>query len=65
MPQTKRRNGRKSGNGSTPDLMGALKPKRSPGRPPKPAPTALQIADSFETEAKKLQGVADILRGKA
>lgn len=32
---------------------------------PKPAPTADQIADSIEAEAKKLQGIADILRGKA
>lgn len=48
---------------ATPDLLGSL--KRGPGRPSKPAPTASQIADSCEAEAKKLQGLADILRGKA
>lgn len=63
--QTKTRNGSTNGRSrTTPDLLGALKPKRGPGRPPKPAPTALEIADSFEAEAKRLQGVADILRGK-
>lgn len=29
-----------------------------------PAPTALEIADSLEAHARKLQWLADILRGK-
>lgn len=46
----------------TPDLMTTL--KRGPGRPRKtPSKTAEQIAVSFETEAKKLQAIADALRG--
>lgn len=50
---------------ATPDLMNALG-KRGPGRPrTQPTRTASQIADSLEEEAKRLQGVADILRGKA
>lgn len=66
MAQTKSRNGgRKNTNRKpTPDLIGALGKKRGPGRPPKPAPTADQIADSIEAEVKKLQGLADILRGR-
>lgn len=48
---------------TTPDLMGTMA-KRGPGRPKKPAPTASQIADALETEAKRLKGVADTLRGK-
>lgn len=69
MSQTKSRNGgRKNTNRKpTPDLIGALGKKRGPGRPPKhtPALTADQIAESIEAEARKLQGLADILRGKA
>lgn len=65
--QTRTRgNGNKNGR-STPDMIGAL--KRGPGRPRKivavPTRTAEQIAESLEAEAKRLQGVADILRGKA
>ena len=52
---------RKKVQKTTPDLLGSL--KRGPGRPPRPAMNALQIADCFEAEAKKLQAVADILRG--
>lgn len=63
--QTKTRNGRKNGSRKTPELQDILGTKRGPGRPAKPAPTASQIADSCEAEAKKLQGLADILRGKA
>lgn len=66
MAQTSTKNGRKNGNSkSTPDLLGTLGTKRRPGRPKKPAPTATQIADSLEAQAKGLQGAADILRGKA
>lgn len=50
---------------STPDLISTFG-KRGPGRPRmQPTRTASQIADSLEEEAKRLQGVADILRGKA
>lgn len=56
----------KNGSKAAPDLLGTL--KRGPGRPKKivamPTRTAEQIADDFEAEAKRLQGVADILRGK-
>lgn len=68
MAQTKSRNGgrKKTDSRSTPDLMAALGKKRGPGRPPKhrPTRTAEQIADALEAEVRKLQGVADILRGK-
>jgi hypothetical protein len=58
---TSTRNGRKNGKTKpAPDLLGALAKK--PGRPKKTR-TADQIADSIEKEAKRLQGVADILRG--
>lgn len=60
--QTKTRNNSRR---TTPELRDILGTKRGPGRPPKPAPTAVQIADEFEAEAKRLQGLADILRGKA
>lgn len=62
--QTRTRdNGRKNGR-STPDLIETL--KRGPGCPRKtPNRTALQIADDFEAQAKKLQNAADIFRGKA
>ena len=62
-------NGRKRRNGSkpTPDLMGTLA-KRGPGRPPKPAPTALEIADAIEKHtdeyAKNMRAVVAILRGE-
>lgn len=62
---TQTKNGRKNSRSkTTPDLMGTLGGKRGPGRPKK-VPTASQIADSIEAEAKRLKGVADILRGKA
>lgn len=65
MQQSKSRNGGRENRGKTPDLIGALG-KRGPGRPKnQPTPTAEQIADSIEAEVKKLQGLADILRGKA
>lgn len=61
MAQTKTKNGNSK---PTPDLLGTLG-KRGPGRPKKqPTRNASQIADSLETEAKRLQGAADILRGK-
>ena len=63
MPQTKAKNGAKGRRKPTPDLMRSL-PTRGSARSKKPAPTANEIADSIETEAKRLQGVADILRGK-
>lgn len=66
MPQTQTKNGRKNGRKSTPDLLGTLKPKRGPGRPKtKPTLTAAQIADSLEAEAKRLQDLANILKGEA
>lgn len=55
---TQTRNGNRK---PTPDLLDSLA-KRGRGRPKK-TKTADQIADSLETEAKRLQGVADILRG--
>lgn len=60
--QTKTKNGNKK---TTPNLLDTMG-KRGPGRPKKIVPTrsAEQIADSLEAEAKKLQGYADILRGK-
>lgn len=59
---TQTKNGRKNGNrGPTPDVLGALVKK--PGRPKKTR-TAEQIADSIEAEVKRLQGVANILRGE-
>lgn len=66
MPQTKNRNGGRKNRSKTPDLMATLGKKRGPGRPPKhtPAPTADQIAESIEAEIKKLQGLANILRGE-
>lgn len=62
--QTRNGNGRSK---TAPDLMNTL--KRGPGRPRKivaqPTRTADQIAESIEAEIEKLQGIADILRGKA
>lgn len=60
--QTKtKKNGRTK---TTPDLLNTL--KRKPGRPrTQPTRTAAQIADDLETEAKRLQSAADILRGSA
>jgi hypothetical protein len=60
----KRSNNRTRRNGSkpTPDLMSTL--KRGPGRPPKPAPTASQIADEIEEHIKNLRAVVAILRGE-
>lgn len=55
---TQTRNGSRK---TAPDLMGSL--GKRPGRPKKTR-TAAQIADSIEAEAKRLQGVADILKGK-
>lgn len=58
--QTKTKNGRKNGNNkSTPELTDILAKR---GRPKK-TKTADQIAASIEAEIKRLQGVADILRG--
>lgn len=63
MQNTKSRNGGRKTRGKTPDLMGTLKkPKRGPGRPPKPAPTADQIADSLEAHANQLLVIAKDLR---
>lgn len=47
---------------STPDLMTTLKTaqRKAEGK----TMTADQIADCLETEAKRLQSIADILRGK-
>lgn len=67
MAQTKSRNGGRNNTNRkpTPDLIGALGKKRGPGRPKHtPALTADQIADSVEAEIKKLQDLADILRGR-
>lgn len=61
MQQTKSRNGGRKKSTPTPDLMGTLK-KRGPGRPPKPAPTADQIADSLEAHANQLLVIAKDLR---
>jgi hypothetical protein len=72
--KTKSKNGRKAKK-PTPDLVGTTlqhpavlrrdaylqKQQRDRG----PALTASEIADSIETEIKNLQGIADILRGKA
>lgn len=62
--QTRKRSSSRKKSKATPDLIGALG-KRGPGRPRKPGPTALQIAEEFEAEATRLQGVAKILRGEA
>lgn len=48
---------------ATPDLMGTLSKAQRTAQ--KKAPTAEHIATSIEEEIKKLQGIADILRGKA
>lgn len=61
--QSKNGGGRKKTRGATPELREILG-KKGPGRPKKTL-TAAQIADSFEAEAKRYQGVADILRGTA
>lgn len=57
---------KRSNNGRaprTPDLMGTL--SKAQRTTQKKTQTADQIADCFEAEAKKLQGIADILRGNA
>lgn len=48
---------------ATPDLMGAL--SKGQRKAEKKTLTADQIADCIEKEAKRLQRIADILRGKA
>lgn len=61
MNQTKNgrnKNGRRKTTPQLDDVLG----KRKPGRPKK-TQTADQIASSIESEIKRLQGVADILRG--
>lgn len=59
MATTTRNGNRKT---TAPDLLGTLTKRPGPGRPKKTY-TADQIADSLEAEAKRLQGVAAILRG--
>lgn len=61
MNTTKAKNGNGRTKGATPELKDILT-KRGVGRPKKTR-TADQIADSIEAEVKRLQGVADILRG--
>jgi hypothetical protein len=64
--KTKTKTRKPSQNGrakKTPDLMDTLsKAQRHVEKKP---PTADQLADCFEAESKKLQGIADILRGKS
>jgi hypothetical protein len=62
--QTRKKNPSRNGQDKTPELGDILGKKRGPGRPKKTR-TATQIADSIEAEAKRLKGIADILRGKA
>ena len=60
--KTKKRIENASNTKTPPDLMGAL--SKSQRKAKGKTLTADQIAACFEKEAKRLQGIADILRGK-
>lgn len=59
-PKTRRSNGLAQ---SSPDLMGTL--SKAQDQAQGKTKTADELATCFEAEAKRLKGVADILRGKA